>query len=111
MRKAQDPVKLVAREQRADVQQQQLLQRQEPRLAIGGGQAHEAVDLAGDRQQRLQLPPVLRAPHLQRQRSPSLGMNGNGCAGSMASGDRTGNTRARNSSSGISCRPPSAPRA
>jgi hypothetical protein len=62
------PGQFVAREQRPHVQQQKLLQRQEPRAAIGRGQAHETVDLAGDRQQRLQRPPVPRAPHLQRQR-------------------------------------------
>ena len=64
------PGQLIAREKRADIQQQKLFERQEPRLAIRGGQAHETVDLAGDRQQRLQFAPVARAAHLKRKRKP-----------------------------------------
>ena len=44
------PRQFVARKQRPDMQAQQVFERQEPHLPLGGGQADEAVDLAGNGQ-------------------------------------------------------------
>jgi hypothetical protein len=55
------------------VQKKQLFQRQEAVLAFLGGQGHEAGDLLGDRQQRLQLAVVAFPFQLQRQRKAGVG--------------------------------------
>ena len=93
MRKAPCPLTRVAGKEPADEQAGRLLERDEPRSRAPSlaGQPDEAVDLAGHADERV---------HATCRRStrascsamvkPRLGMNGNGCAGSIASGVSTG---------------------
>ena len=97
------PLHGVAGEEPADEQHDHLLEGDEAGGAGLGeiGQADEALDLRGQADQGVEdlaLALHLAAPlrtSCSAIEKPRLGMNGNGCAGSIASGVRTGKTWCR----------------
>ncbi len=92
-RKVQWPRVGIAGEQHSQMQQQQLLQRQEAVLAgLGRAAARSGRSAAGSAAAPGARACRSPAPAAAQAQKPVFGMKGNGCAGSMASGDSTGKT-------------------
>ena len=81
---------LVTREQPRDEQGQKLLERQETGAGADRRQPHETFELVRDRQSAFIRSPSLRRFSSAARKKPRFGMNGKGCAGSMAMGVTTG---------------------
>jgi hypothetical protein len=80
-RKAQWPDHPVAGEEAFEVEEQELLERQEAQLARGRLQADEAGDLLGDRQERLEVALVGLALELEGEREAGVRDEGEGVRG------------------------------
>ena len=88
------PCDLVAGEQLADEGEDDLFEQNEAQRSSRARvrQLDEAVDARGKAHQRVHRSVVGVALELSARVKPRLGMNGNGCAGSTASGVSTGKT-------------------